>query len=359
MVTRLRTAVPAPAVAVAPFGLVNSRTIVLDADKDEHWVGGMEVDSELGTAGLNIRDSSMPCDPPGTDPPKNQIILADPLSAVDRHHPYNPFVVQAVDSCMILGTTFNERRLRVLRQLKANISYAAEVEFWYGDLARLQETGGDTLNRYLTTDAQLINPPANNPWGPAVLVDVTPASAPAGVPPVIGMGLMEDAANAVFHDVAFVHVPRFLLPILADNIIAPHQVKKTSEAYFVSDPVPEPGEEAHGSSPDRIPHAVPQQDILRTYNGNYVIAGYGYSRNYYAAFSPAGPTMGPWNGGAHADGIWMYATGPVAVRIGEPMVIPEIPAMAYTERNESTLRAEAPVSVVWDGPHVFAVKVEV
>jgi hypothetical protein len=54
----------------------------------------------------------------------------------------------------------------------------------------------------------------------------------------------------------------------------------------------------------------------------------------------------------------MYATGPVAVRVGQPVVLPEQVSQTYTTNNEITTFAEVPVAVTWDGPHVFAVRVE-
>lgn len=354
MVARLRHTLPTPAVAVAPFGLINTRTLVEDASKDEHWAGGFQTDSEVGTSGLVIRDSQAPCDVSSD----RQIVLADPIKSIDRILPYNPFIVQAVDIQSVFGCTAEERRNRVLRQLKANISYAAEVEFWYGELARLQAANGDTVNKYLTTDQALVAPPPSHPWGTSVLYDVTPASAAGtGVDPVLGLGLVEDAANSVFHDAAFVHVPRFLLAKLAPAFIFP-EVDHTNSPRL-TEPIPDPGQPSDDDrNPEYIPGPVQQSDIIRTLAGNFVIAGHGYSKNYYPGFSPTGPTMGPWNGTDHNPGVWMYATGPVAVRIGKPVVIPELNSQMYSERNELALRAEAPVAVTWDGPHVFAVRVK-
>jgi hypothetical protein len=172
------------------------------------------------------------------------------------------------------------------------------------------------------------------------------------------LGIVEDAANSVFHDAAFVHCPRFLIADMPGTVMVPDRSVAGSDR--LPHPIPEPGKEAlpNDITPEIVPAPLVESDIIKTSNGNFVIAGHGYSKKYYSGFSPTGPAMGPWNGTDHDAGVWMYATGPIAVRIGKAVVYPETPAGAYTNTNESILYAEAPVAVVWDGPHVFAVRVK-
>lgn len=88
-------------------------------------------------------------------------------------------------------------------------------------------------------------------------------------------------------------------------------------------------------------------DTLVTRLGNTVVAGSGYTHS--------GPT------GADASGPlrWMYATGPVTVRLGEIGYTPEKAAQAVDSRRNTTVyRASRPAAVTWSTSDFYAVLVD-
>lgn len=88
-------------------------------------------------------------------------------------------------------------------------------------------------------------------------------------------------------------------------------------------------------------------NMLVTKIGNYVISGSGYSG--------AGPGVVP----ATSSKRWMFATGPVSVRLGDVTVTPgERSQRIDTAVNTISLSAERPASVVYDGCAYFGVLVD-
>lgn len=89
------------------------------------------------------------------------------------------------------------------------------------------------------------------------------------------------------------------------------------------------------------------EDILTTTLGNYIIAGDGYT--------------GTGTNGAATTGssVWLYATGPVFVRLADVEVAAD-EARQYidTETNSVVVRAERAASAVWDGCAHFKVLVD-
>ena len=103
--------------------------------------------------------------------------------------------------------------------------------------------------------------------------------------------------------------------------------------------------------PVSIASVLPLKDrgdgVLTTTLGNYVIAGDGYT--------------GTGTDGAATTGssVWLYATGPVFVRLDEVQVAAD-DARQYinTETNTVSVKAERAASVVWDGCAHYKVLVD-
>lgn len=87
-------------------------------------------------------------------------------------------------------------------------------------------------------------------------------------------------------------------------------------------------------------------DHLETPLANYIVAGSGYTGS--------GPT-----GAQPPTGQWMYATGPVAVRLGRSEVLGDKMSQ-QVDRSVNTweVHAERPAAVTWDGCCAFAVLVD-
>jgi hypothetical protein len=88
-------------------------------------------------------------------------------------------------------------------------------------------------------------------------------------------------------------------------------------------------------------------DVLRTVMGNYVIAGTGYRGTGPGVSDPTTGTR-----------MWIYATGPVFVRLGDAQVSAEGNQNYDTRTNTVEVSAELLAAAVWDGCAHFGVLVD-
>lgn len=142
----------------------------------------------------------------------------------------------------------------------------------------------------------------------AQAVDVTP-TAGTGVKVRYGLGLLEEAlGNAPLGAKGVIHAPRVVQTAL--NL------------------------EKDGAK-------------LVTPNGNAFVSGVGYSKK------------GPTGVDAGAGKAWMYATGPVSVRIGPTIVTPENLNQAINTRiNEIQYFVDGSAAVTWSTTDLYAVLVD-
>jgi hypothetical protein len=90
-----------------------------------------------------------------------------------------------------------------------------------------------------------------------------------------------------------------------------------------------------------------EDGALVTKLGNYVIAGPGYTGS------------GPGNAAAASTKAWMYATGPVTVRVGDVHVTPEQVGQAVdTSKNSIKYYVDRPAAVTWCTTELFAVLID-
>ena len=86
---------------------------------------------------------------------------------------------------------------------------------------------------------------------------------------------------------------------------------------------------------------------LRTDLATPVVAGVGYSK------------LGPSGAVAPAGKAWMYATGPISVRLGATTIVPEKLNQAVNTRiNEIEYFVDRPAAVTWSTTDVYAVLVD-
>lgn len=210
--------------------------------------------------------------------------------------PYKPFAVQTIVRCSTLGSTRVDWEARALDALEACTSKGVEYEFWTGNLAEAAIADGD--DDY--PNRYLTNGDA---------IDLTPTPGTA-VKVRYGVALLEGAlANAGCGTRGFIHAPTSVASVMP-----------------VSD----------------------SDGVLQTPLGNYVISGSGY------------PGTGPGvTNPAIGSKMWIYATGPVFVRLGAPAVAPgSVAEFTDISTNSIALSAERPASVVWDGCAHFGVLVD-
>lgn len=210
---------------------------------------------------------------------------------------YLPFTIQAEVECSVMGGIREDWEQNALDALRACRQKAVEIEFWEGRLARAANTDdpGSNPNRFLANGDS---------------TDVTPSPGTA-VRARYGLALLEGAlADAGCGGRGFIHAPVSVASVLPLK-------DRTGEG------------------------------ILTTTIGNYVIAGDGYT--------------GTGTDGAATSGssVWLYATGPVYVRLGDEQVVdPDMRRSINTTTNDIRVTAEQEAAVVWDGCAHFRVLVD-
>jgi len=204
---------------------------------------------------------------------------------------YIPFEVQVAVKCSTMGTTPEEQEKRARDALKACAQKAIEFEFWTGTLAKVAAADPswdvDTKGAY-----------PNRYLASSDALDVTPTPG-TGVKSKQGLALLEQAlADCGCGIQGTIHAPRDVASALGIK---------------------------------------PKDDRIYTNLGNLVVAGAGYSNT--------GPDGTP----AGAGKKWMYATGPVTVRLGDPMVVPDKQSQAVDiQKNTIVYRASQPAAVTWN-----------
>ena len=208
-----------------------------------------------------------------------------------------PFTIQADYECSTFGFLNQDYFEKAALGLDLCQSKLVESEFWTGALAQQDDEIDSEGNA--TTNRYLASQDA---------VDITPTTGTA-IKPAYALALLEEALATCGCGVkGYVHATRSVASVLP------------------------------------LKH---EDDVLVTKLGNYVIAGTGYTGT--------GPTgTDPGNGKA-----WMYATGPVSVRLGDTYIVPDNINQATDIRNNSvSVSAEKEVAVTWDGCCHFAVLVD-
>lgn len=274
----------AAALEPAPYGLLNSKTLV---DERARWEGGFEQESEACNTRIRLLDICMTSVTASAVDPVGDRSLGE----------YRPFAVQTTVKCSTFGFKAHDYEKHAVRALEASQGKGVELEFWEGRLAQAATAEAPTdpnPNRYLASNTA---------------VDVTPT---AGTPIKVryGLALLEGALADTGHG-----GPGFI-----------HATREVASTLPVKD--------------------KDNDGVLTTTLGNYVVAGVGYTGT------------GP-DGTMPSSGVWMYATGPVMVRLGEVSVTPDnFEQSVDSSVNTIEASAERPAAVVWDGCTHFAVLVD-
>lgn len=211
---------------------------------------------------------------------------------------YYPFDIKASMFASTMGSTPEEIYDNAESVLDTVTQKAIEMEFWRGTIARtLTATGASDGNRYMGSAAG------------TDFIDVTPAGSPDGIKPRYAQALLEQAlGDATIGSKGVLHAPRSVASAL--------KVK--------------------GSN-----------GVLQTNLGTPVIAGAGYSLT-----TPDGQP-------AAAGKAWMFATGPLTVRIGNISVIPgEVSQAVDTRVNTIKYFIDRPAAITWSTSKLFAVQVD-
>lgn len=210
---------------------------------------------------------------------------------------YHPFAVQTSFSCSTMSRTPAEIEQIARDRIDACVQKAVEHEFWSGALAKAaaEEYTGD--GEY-----------PNRYLASTGAVDVTPTLGTA-VKTKYGLALLEGAlARCGCGIKGTIHTTR---------------------------------EVASALSPKN------EDEKLLTPLGNLIIAGPGYDGTGPDGEQPTGSQ------------VWMYATGPVTVRLGPVETVPDRPNQAVNiANNEATYLVEQVAAVTWNSCCHYAVLVD-
>lgn len=225
----------------------------------------------------------------------SQVVTSSDAGDDTLHRQYFPFEVQADFRCSTMSRTPQELQDLAEQAIIACAQKAVEKEFWDGDLAQVaQEDDAEFPNRYLASDSA---------------TNVTPAgSTTNGVKSKYGLALLEQAiADCGCGIKGTIHATRAVASALG--------VKG-------------------------------KNDRLETSLGNMLVAGTGYSGR------------GPDGQAAPAGMAWMYATGPVTVRLGAVNVFAQGSEIVDRKSNTIVATASRPAAVTWNSCCHYAVLVD-
>lgn len=216
---------------------------------------------------------------------------------------YIPFTIETSFSC----STFAFRELEYLKMaedfLEQTQQKAIEHELWTGALSQQEKDDWETAHSGETFP---------NRWLSSTdAVDVTPSG--TAVKAKYGLALLEKAlADCGAGIKGTIHMTRDIASVL---------------------------------------NLKDRNGALRTSLGNLVIAGTGYTGTGPTGAAPSGTQT------------WLYATGPVSVRLGPVAAVPDkntrlTGQSVNTSNNNVTVYASRPAAVTWDSCCLYAVKVD-
>jgi hypothetical protein len=230
-----------------------------------------------------------------TDLAGTEVISPDASKPPYRY--YYPFDIKASMQASTMGSTPEEIYNNAEAVINTVTQKAIEIELWRGVIARTLEASDAAGTRYFGSAAS------------TDFVDVTPSGSAGGVKPRYAQALLEQAlGDATIGSKGVFHTPRVIASIL--------KVKDSN-------------------------------GVLKTNLGTPVIAGAGYS------------LTGPDGQPAAAGKAWMFATGPLTVRLGPVSVIPgEVSQAVDTRVNTITYYIDRAAAVTWSTSNLFGVLVD-
>jgi hypothetical protein len=224
-----------------------------------------------------------------------EVISPDPEKPPYRF--YYPFDIKASMKASTMGSSPEEIYNNAEAVINTVTQKAVEIELWKGVIARTLTASDANGNRYFGATAG------------TDYTDVTPSGNAGGVKPRYAQALLEQAlGDATIGSKGVLHTPRLLASIL--------KVKDSD-------------------------------GVLKTNLGTPVVAGAGYS------------LTGPDGQPAAAGKAWMFATGPMTVRLGPVAVVPgEVSQAVDTRINTITYYIDRAAAITWSTSNLYAVLVD-
>lgn len=291
----LRKFVAPPPRTPMPYGLLDA--VDLRTDSDPHWQAGVEWQPLCGGSSTTF-DFCVT----GGAPPR----LADTGGRDTRGA--LPFTVYAEIDCAPVGPTWATEMDDAVRLLEFTEQYQVERAFWTGQITGL--TGPE--NRVLPhlASSTTVTEPIGGTSNVITLQTAATIVSGSALGFTSGLGALEAALAACYDGEAILHIPVQAIPVAAANVV------------FYRD-----------------------GNVLRTFNGNKIVAGAGYANT-----SPSGVPAAPGT-------AWIYATGAMFAYKGAVKTFTREQSL---DRSTNTLKAIAQRTYVlgWDCCH-FAVLVNI
>ena len=205
MVTNGVYSAPEP---VAPKnGLFSVAEVVEHGSRDEHWIGGYSVESDI--CGTTIKTLPLCL---ATD--TNAIDVFDNSDAERFFHVMGFGVIATIECANSIGFNATDGRARVVRKVVDATEYAVEQELWYGNIAQRDADTQTTPARWLTN---------------ATSVSST------GVKAKVALGLVEDAFARANPGVrATIHITPLVAAILGNDLDEDNNKWYTSNGSLVA-----------------------------------------------------------------------------------------------------------------------------
>lgn len=207
-----------------------------------------------------------------------------------------PFGIKASDLCLTPGYDVMDRKQVLLDKLEFMTQFAIERELWNGHFAQSVDPAAES---YLTSPTNLIKP-------------LTSGAVSVGM----GVAIIERIlGERAFGAQGVIHAPRDVAVVMATTIA-----------------------EEDGDS-----------DVLRVKTtGTPIVSGTGYSGSAPSAVTRTNPLK-----------PWIYATGPVAVHLGDAeLVTPTLSDAVNARTNEMQWVAVRPAGVYFDGCARIGIQVD-
>ncbi len=178
--------------ADAPLnGLFSVAEVVEHGSRDEHWIGGYTVESDI--CGTKIRTLPL-CTATDTD----AIDVFDNSDAERFFHVMGFGIIATIECNNSVGFNATDGRARVVEKVVDATEYAVEQEIWHGDIAQRDADTQTTPSRWLTN---------------ATSVSST------GVKPKVALGLVESAFGRANPGVrATIHITPMIAAVLGNDL---------------------------------------------------------------------------------------------------------------------------------------------
>lgn len=282
-----RRYVSPPPFTPAPYGLFSVAQLVTDADV--HWMNGVTFEPLCGT----VNAVANPCLSPVVSGGTTKVETSDrTIRGAD------PFTIYERIDCGVVGN-YDRVEQDTLTMLERGAQRKVEETFWTGSV----QGATGLIRPHLAANTEIIDGSEMMQTSATVITGVA-------LDVVEGIGRLEDTFADCYDGVGVIHASQVIVEAMA------------AQGLLLV-----------------VPNGPNGRPALRTYNGNWVVAGAGYPGT-----SPAGAVT--------AGGHWVYMTGSVFYFRSAPKSISRPSEAVVRSINDLVYIAEQTYVVAWDCCHL-------